>query len=89
MVMLGSLQELVMINDEDDAEIESLAGQIIMPEDKVSSRTMAYISLMEAVKKIKNNDELKAESMNMLKRIRLSISAMSDTPMDIHKGGKH
>jgi hypothetical protein len=78
-----------MINDEDDAEIESLAGQIIMPEDKVSSRTMAYISLMEAVKKIKNDDELKAESMNMLKRIRLSISAMSDAPMDIHKGGKH
>ena len=74
----------------DEEEIEYASGdEIIVQQDKVAGRTIAYVALLEATKRLKNDPDLRKESLLMLARIRLSFSASSEAPVELHRGGKH
>lgn len=67
--------------------IESPDGQFLMLEDKVFSRTAAYIALLIEANKIRD-PSLMEEAMDMLRRVRLSIPNASEVSLREVKGGK-
>jgi hypothetical protein len=67
--------------------IESPDGQYMMLEDKVYSRSVAYIALLIEANKIRD-PSLMDEAMEMLKRVRLSIPNASEVHLREVKGGK-
>jgi hypothetical protein len=73
--------------DDDIEFIEAPDGQIFMVGDRTAARTLAYITLLEAVRNLKE-PELMAEGMEMLKRLRLSIGIHTEVPLGVIKGGK-
>lgn len=66
---------------------ESPDGQYLMLEDKVFSRTSAYIALLIEANKIRD-PSLMEEAMDMLRRVRLSIPNASEVSLREVKGGK-
>jgi len=73
---------------EDNYEfIETPDGNTMMLEDKITARINAYIQLMHTVRNIKE-DDLIAEGMEMLKRIRLSVHITPERDVSVMKGGK-
>lgn len=73
--------------DDDFDFVEAPDGSVFMLQDKTSARAVAYIQLLLAVRGIKE-PELIAEGLEMLKRLRLSISVHSEGQLGIIKGGK-
>ncbi len=73
--------------DEDYEFVVSPDGMSNLIADKVASRTAAYIDLLVEANKIKD-DVLVAEALEMLKRVRLSISVNSEATLSTLKGGK-
>lgn len=67
--------------------IETPDGGSMLLEDKVSSRTISYTALLIEANKIIDND-LRAEALEMLRRVRLSISCSSEVNLGVVKGGK-
>lgn len=67
--------------------IEAPDGQYMMLEDKVFSRSAAYIALIIEANKIRD-PSLMDEAMEMLKRIRLSIPNASEVSLREVKGGR-
>jgi hypothetical protein len=67
--------------------IEAPDGQYMMLEDKVYSRSVAYIALLIEANKIRD-PSLMDEAMEMLKRVRLSIPNASEVHLREVKGGK-
>jgi hypothetical protein len=76
------------MNMDDDIEfLEAPDGQVFMLQDRATARTLAYISLMELTARVKD-DDVKAEGLEMLKRLRLSVSVHSEVHLGVVKGGK-
>ncbi|NDB69227.1 MAG: hypothetical protein EB015_14700 [Methylocystaceae bacterium] len=73
--------------DDDFEYVEGPNGEIIINQDKISARTMAYVTLMIETTKIVDPD-IKAESLEMLKRLRMSMPAYSEATLGVVKGGK-
>ena len=73
--------------DADYEFIEAPDGQYMMLEDKVYSRSVAYIDLLIEANKIRD-PSLMEEAMEMLKRIRLSIPNASEVSLREVKGGR-
>jgi hypothetical protein len=73
--------------DDDIEFIEAPDGQVFMLQDRATARTLAYISLMELTARVKD-DDVKAEGLEMLKRLRLSVSVQSEVHLGVVKGGK-
>lgn len=73
--------------DDDFDFIEAPDGQVFMLQDKTSARAVAYIQLLLTVRNLKE-PELIAEGLEMLKRLRLSISVHSEGHLGVIKGGK-
>jgi hypothetical protein len=73
--------------DADYEFIEAPDGQYMMLEDKVYSRSVAYIALLIEANKIRD-PSLMEEAMEMLKRIRLSIPNASEVSLREVKGGR-
>lgn len=74
-----------MIDDELEF-IEAPDGQIFMVQDRVSSRVMAYATIAELARNIKE-PEILEEVLEMMKAIRISITAKEPVISAI-KGGK-
>lgn len=72
--------------DEDIEFIEAPDGQVFMLQDRVTSRILAYVTVAELARSIKE-PELMAEALDMLKAIRMSISVREATVSAI-KGGR-
>ena len=73
--------------DDDFDFVEAPDGSVFMLQDKTSARAIAYIQLLIAARNLKE-PELIAESLEMLKRLRLSISVHSEGSLGVIKGGK-
>ena len=71
--------------DEEFEYIEGPSGEIIVVQDKISARTMAYITLMLEARNLKD-EALLAEALDMLKAIRTSV--MIREPLGVLKGGR-
>jgi hypothetical protein len=71
--------------DDDFEFIEAPDGQIFMLQDKISARTLSYITLLLEARNLKD-PELLAEAMEMLKAIRMSV--MIREPLGVVKGGR-
>lgn len=65
---------------EEDYDLAEDADQVIAFGDPVAARTFAYLALMESVDAV-NDAKLRREGLDMLKRVRLSIRALSDAPL--------
>lgn len=72
--------------DEDIEFIEAPDGQVFMIQDRVTSRILAYVTVAELARNIKE-PELMTEALDMLKAIRMSISVREATVSAI-KGGR-
>lgn len=72
---------------EDHEFIQMPDGQTMFLEDKVTSRVVAYTNLLLELRNVKE-DELVAEGLRMLERLRLSINIVPETPVSVMKGGK-
>ena len=73
--------------DDDFEFMEAPDGQVIMLQDKPAARVAAYIALVQTARDIKE-PELYSEALEMLKRLRLSISIQPETSLGVIKGGK-
>ena len=73
--------------DDDYEFVSSPDGGAFMVEDKVAARTYAYISLLIETNNLKD-EAIIGEAMEMLKRIRLSITAASEATLTAVRGGK-
>jgi hypothetical protein len=71
--------------DDDFEFIEAPDGQIFMLQDKISARTLSYITLLLEARNLKD-PELIAEAMEMLKAIRMSV--LIREPLGVVKGGR-
>ena len=72
----------------DDIEyIQAPDGQILTLQDKITSRVLAYCTLIDHAKSLKE-PELMAETMEMLKAIRQSISSSREANISTIKGGR-
>lgn len=67
--------------------VEGPGGGLLMVEDKVASRTLAYITLLNALRNTKE-PELMAEGLEMMKRLRMSIGVHSEARLGLVKGDK-
>lgn len=72
--------------DEDYEFMEAPDGQVFMLQDKVSARVLAYATLAELARGIKE-PELFAEALEMLKALRLSIG-IREASISTIKGGR-
>lgn len=72
--------------DEDIEFIEAPDGQVFMLQDRVTARILAYVTVAEMARGIKE-PELMADVLEMLKAIRMSISVREATVSAI-KGGR-
>lgn len=72
--------------DEEIEFIEAPDGQIFMLQDRVTARILAYVTVAEMARGIKE-PELMADVLEMLKAIRMSISVREATVSAI-KGGR-
>lgn len=72
--------------DEDVEFIEAPDGQVFMLQDRVTARILAYVTVAEMARGIKE-PELMADVLEMLKAIRMSISVREATVSAI-KGGR-
>jgi len=71
--------------DDDFEFIEAPDGQVFMLQDKISARTLSYITLLLEARNLKD-PELLAEAMEMLKAIRMSVVIRE--PLGVVKGGR-
>ena len=71
--------------DDDFEFIEAPDGQVFMLQDKISARTLSYITLLLEARNLKD-PELLAEAMEMLKAIRMSVIIRE--PLGVVKGGR-
>jgi hypothetical protein len=72
--------------DEDYEFMEAPDGQVFMLQDKVSARILAYSTLVELSRNVKE-PELFAECLEMLKALRLSIG-VREASISAIKGGR-
>lgn len=72
--------------DEDYEFMEAPDGQVFMLQDKVSARVLAYATLAELARNIKE-PELFADALEMLKAIRMSIG-VREASISTIKGGR-
>lgn len=72
--------------DEDYEFMEAPDGQVFMLQDKVSARILAYSTLVELSRNVKE-PELFAECLEMLKALRLSIG-IREASISTIKGGR-
>lgn len=72
--------------DEDIEFIEAPDGQVFMLQDRVTARILAYVTVAELARNIKE-PELMADVLEMLRAIRMSISVREATVSAI-KGGR-
>jgi hypothetical protein len=72
--------------DEDYDFVEAPDGQVFMLQDKVSARILAYSTLVELSRNVKE-PELFAECLEMLKALRLSIG-FREASISAIKGGR-
>lgn len=72
--------------DDEIEFIEAPDGQVFMLQDKVSGRVLAYATIADMARGIKE-PELMAEVLEMLKAIRMSIS-VREASISAIKGGR-
>lgn len=72
--------------DEEIEFIEAPDGQIFMLQDRMTARILAYVTVAELARNIKDQ-ELLAESLEMLKAIRMSIG-VREASISAIKGGR-
>lgn len=74
--------------DEDYETLQSSSdGTLILLKDKASERTLAFISLLDAARNVRE-PELLAEAIKMMERLRLSIPVNNETSLGVIKGGR-
>lgn len=72
--------------DDDIEFIEAPDGQVFMLQDRGTARILAYITLMNEARTLKE-PELMAEALEMLKAIRMSI-VYREASVSTIKGGR-
>lgn len=85
MAGMNGLQQEPVKMEEEFEYIEGPNGEIIVVQDKVAARTLAYITLMLEARNLKDQDLL-SEALEMLKVIRTSV--MIREPLGVVKGGR-
>lgn len=66
--------------EQEDYEIAYETMPMLPPADPVAARTLAFLELMERVD-VARDRQVRKEGLEMLKRVRLSIRALSDAPL--------